>query len=79
MRVRRLDGDERRAAHVGASGDAHQILLDVVGLHPASVEYYWRYSESLTELYNVINVSGSGPRSGRPCRRSAWPPRRKRC
>ncbi len=49
------------AAHVGASGDAHQILLDVVGLQPASVEYYWRYSESLTELYNVINVFGLGP------------------
>ena len=31
------------------------------GCSPASVEYYWRYSESLTELYNIINLWGFGP------------------
>src|ERR1700687_5182613 len=45
----------------GRSPDAHQILLDIIGLHPASVEFYSRYAESLTELYNVVNLSGVGP------------------
>ena len=48
-------------SRVGGSGDAHQILLDILGLHPDSAEYYWRYSQSLTELYNVINLWGLGP------------------
>ncbi|MCI0690027.1 MAG: hypothetical protein L0Y54_22750, partial [Sporichthyaceae bacterium] len=34
-----------RVAHVGASGDPHQVLLDVVGLHPSSVEYHQRFAE----------------------------------
>jgi hypothetical protein len=49
------------AAHVGQDGDPHQTLLDVVGLHPDSAEFHWRYSESLKELYNVINLWGFGP------------------
>jgi hypothetical protein len=49
------------AAHLGRDGDPHQTLLDVVGLHPDSAEFHWRYSESLTELYNVINLRGVGP------------------
>jgi hypothetical protein len=49
------------AAYVGKPGDAHQTLLDVVGLHPASVEYHSRYAESLDELYNVMNLWGFGP------------------
>jgi hypothetical protein len=49
------------AAHVGRAGDPHQTLLDIVGLHPDSVEFYWRYSESLTELYNIVNLAGLGP------------------
>ncbi len=48
-------------SRVGSSGDAHQILLDILGLHPDSAEYYWRYSQSLTELYNVVNLWGLGP------------------
>jgi hypothetical protein len=63
--LREVDGDwttmSSGAAYVGKPGDAHQTLLDVIGLLPASVEYYWRYSESLTELYNVINLWGLGP------------------
>ena len=63
--LREIDGDwttmSSGAAYVGKPGDAHQTLLDVIGLLPASVEYYWRYSESLTELYNVINLWGLGP------------------
>lgn len=48
------------AAHVGAVGDAHQILLDIVGLHPSSVEYHYRYAESIDALYNVQNLYGEG-------------------
>jgi hypothetical protein len=48
-------------AHVGRSGDAHQTLLDVVGLHPSSVEYYSRSAESLSELFNIANLWGVGP------------------
>jgi hypothetical protein len=50
-----------QAAHVGQAGDAHQILLDVVGLHPSSVEYYSRTAESISELFNVQNLWGFGP------------------
>ncbi len=49
-----------QAAHVGAAGDAHQILLDIVGHHPSSVEYHYRYAESIDALYNVQNLSGEG-------------------
>ncbi|MCY1071538.1 hypothetical protein OV090_42740 [Nannocystis sp. RBIL2] len=35
------------AAHVGAPGDAHKTLLDILGLHPGSVEYHQRYAQSL--------------------------------
>jgi hypothetical protein len=63
--LREVDADwtamSAGAAHVGRPGDAHQTLLDVVGLHPGSVEYHWRYSESLSELFNVINLWGLGP------------------
>ena len=54
-------GFAQDVSRVGGSGDAHQILLDILGLHPDSAEYYWRYSQSLTELYNVVNLWGLGP------------------
>jgi hypothetical protein len=63
--LREVDDDwtamSRGAAHVGAPGDAHQTLLDVVGLHPASVEFYSRNAESLDELYNIVSLWGFGP------------------
>ncbi|MGN6814812.1 MAG: hypothetical protein ACTHK3_01835, partial [Solirubrobacterales bacterium] len=63
--LRAVDADwtamSTAAAHVGKDGDPHQTLLDVVGLHPDSAEFHWRYSESLKELYNVINLWGFGP------------------
>ncbi len=63
--LRAIDGDWKTmaegAAYVGKPGDAHQTLLDVVGLQSGSVEYRWRYSESLTEIYNIINLWGLGP------------------
>ena len=50
-----------QAAHVGGPGDPHQTLLDVVGLHPSSVEYYSRTAESISQLFNVLNLWGFGP------------------
>lgn len=43
-----------------ASEDPHQILLDIIGLHPSSVEYHQRYAESLDHLYNLLNFYGAG-------------------
>ena len=51
--ARRLDDSSpRRSRFVGKPGDAHQMLLDIVGLHPASVEFHQRYAESLEHLFN---------------------------
>jgi hypothetical protein len=62
--LRRFDADWRAmasgASHVGVAGDAHQILLDIVGLHPSSVEFAQRYGESRDELYNRLNLGGWG-------------------
>ena len=54
-------------AHVGNAGDAHQTLLDIVGLHSGSVEYHQRYAESLDQLYNKL-VLELGPVLGRGAR-----------
>lgn len=63
--LRAIDADwtamSASAAHVGRDGDPHQTLLDIVGLHPDSVEFHWRYSESIVELYNVLNLWGLAP------------------
>ncbi len=48
-------------SHIGKPGvDPHQALLDVVGLHPSSVEFYQRYAESAEQLYNRFKLSGNG-------------------
>jgi hypothetical protein len=63
--LRTIDADwsdmSNGVARVGRPGDPHQTLLDIVGLHPASVEYHSRYAESLSELYNIVNLWGFGP------------------
>lgn len=38
----------------GSGGDAQKILLDIIGLHPASAEFYQRYSQSFTQYYNQL-------------------------
>lgn len=48
------------AAHVGQSGDPHQILLDILGLHAASEEHYTRYAQSLQQVLNTMNLHGLG-------------------
>lgn len=47
-----------RVSQVGQSGDPHQILLDVLGLHATSAEYYTRYAESLAQVINSMNLQG---------------------
>jgi hypothetical protein len=62
--LKRIDADwmelAKRVSFVGKPGDAHQTLLDVVGLHSGSVEYYQRYAESLQQLFNRLNLQGFG-------------------
>lgn len=44
-------------AHVGRAGaDPYQTLLDIVGLHPGSVEYHRRYMETLIEMTNTMSL-----------------------
>jgi hypothetical protein len=49
-----------KVSWVGKPGDAHKTLLDVIGLHAGSVEYYQRYAESLQQLFNRLNLQGLG-------------------
>jgi hypothetical protein len=39
-------------------GDPHQTLLDIVGLHPGSVEWSQRYAETLSMLFNRLKLAG---------------------
>ncbi|BDU21726.1 hypothetical protein [Dyella sp. GSA-30] len=54
----RLDGEWKtlsaNVAHIGQSGDPHQLLLDIIGLNSGSVEYHQRYAESFDQLYNKL-------------------------
>ena len=63
--LRQIDADwttmSQNAAWVGKSGDPHQTLLDIVGLNPASIEYYSRNAESLAQLFNMFNRFALGP------------------
>ncbi|HEX8206262.1 MAG TPA: hypothetical protein VF587_09410, partial [Solirubrobacteraceae bacterium] len=46
-------------AHVGGdAADPHQALLDIVGAHPASVEFHQRYAESIDDLFNRAHLGG---------------------
>lgn len=48
----------RRAGRVGDPGaDAQQTLLDILGLHPSSAEFYQRYSQSFTQYYNALGFA----------------------
>jgi hypothetical protein len=62
--LRKLDSDwtamSQGASWVGKAGDPHQILLDIIGLHPASVEFYSRYAETVSELWNLTNLADFG-------------------
>ena len=62
--LRRVDADWTRmsaaAAYVGKAGDPHDLLLNILGLHPDSVEFYTRNAESIQMIWNLINLSGQG-------------------
>lgn len=47
-------------SHVGKDGDPHQLLLDIVGLHPSSVEFYSRNAQSFEQLLNTFALKGLG-------------------
>ena len=61
-----------RVSHVGGpTEDPHQALLDILGLHPTSAEFYQRLSQSFTQYYNLLGLEGdlvSDPFTG-PMRR----------
>ncbi|HEY6189580.1 MAG TPA: hypothetical protein VIW80_18145 [Pyrinomonadaceae bacterium] len=48
----------QQAAFVGKAGDPHQNLLDVVGLHPTSAEFYNRYAQSADQILNQFRYYG---------------------
>ncbi|MBE0640346.1 MAG: hypothetical protein IH598_17675 [Bacteroidales bacterium] len=45
-----------QTANVSKEGDPYQILLDTLGLHASSVEFYQRYARSASQLYNQLNL-----------------------
>jgi hypothetical protein len=49
---------------VGRTGDPHALLLDILGLHPGSVEWSQRYADSFEMLFNRLNLMGIGGRIG---------------
>ncbi|QIG49955.1 hypothetical protein G5V57_20835 [Nordella sp. HKS 07] len=48
------------ASFVGKRGDPHQLLLDIIGLHPGSVEFHQRYSQGLEHLFNRARLQDAG-------------------
>jgi hypothetical protein len=49
-----------RVSWLGKPGEEqHKVLLDVLALHPGSVEHYQRYAESLKQLYNRMRLEGA--------------------
>lgn len=49
-----------QVSRVDGPGDPHQLLLDVLGLHPGSVEWTQRYAEHVRTVYNRLNLLGLG-------------------
>lgn len=47
-----------KVAYVGKEGDAHQILLEVLGLHATSVEFDQRYAKSFQHIFNQLKLKG---------------------
>jgi hypothetical protein len=54
-----LEGPFAGVSYVGKAGDPHHLLLDVVGLHPGSVEWSQRYAEDFKTLIKRLNLLGS--------------------
>jgi hypothetical protein len=65
-RVLRAVAEDWRAAsarvtRLGTPGDPHQMLLDILALHPTSAEFHQRYAQSVEDVYNRENLGGLGP------------------
>jgi hypothetical protein len=45
---------------VGGTSDP-QRLLDILGLHPGSIEFYQRYAQSLDQMYNALLLKHGEP------------------
>ncbi|MEZ4700999.1 MAG: hypothetical protein R2834_11755 [Rhodothermales bacterium] len=60
LRAMRVDWAAMAAKvpYVGKAGDPHQLLLDIVGLTPSSIEFYQRYAESIDEVVNRLKLAG---------------------
>ncbi|MFF2661612.1 hypothetical protein ACFVUH_30145 [Kitasatospora sp. NPDC058032] len=43
------------------AADPHQLLLDILALHPTSAEYHQRYAQSVEDIYNRENLGSNGP------------------
>ena len=60
--LRELEADwdrlSARVAAVDRPGDPHQILLDILGLHPTSVEFHQRFSQSLESVRARLRLFG---------------------
>jgi hypothetical protein len=50
-----------KVARLDQDGDPHQLLLDILALHPTSAEFYQRYAHSVEDVYNRENLGGLGP------------------
>jgi hypothetical protein len=48
----------KNVSHAGKSGDPYALLLDMLGLHPNSVEFYQRYSVGENYVTNLMNFEG---------------------
>lgn len=63
--LRNIDADwtqlSQNVAWVGAGGDPHQSLLDILALQPSSVEYFSRNAQHLVLLFNMMNRFALGP------------------
>ncbi len=63
--LRNIDADwtqmSQSVSWVGAPGDPHQTLLNILALQPSSVEYFSRNAQSLVLLFNMMNRFALGP------------------
>lgn len=48
----------REVSYVGKDENPHISLLNIIGLHPGSVEIHSRYLQSLEHLFNLYNLIG---------------------
>src|SRR5439155_25777513 len=50
----------QNVVRVGTAGDPHRVMLNILGLHPTSVDFWQRYAASVDDLYNRMRFYGAG-------------------